>query len=346
MKRYISIIGLLLLSFATLKATAQVDNGAFRMLTANNSARTAALGGLPVPMHDGDLSSSLFNPSSICPSMNNQIAFSWVGDFNMESNFTTAQYSHTFENLGSFAGTIQYLDHGDMTYTSESGNETGGTFDVSSYAITLGWGRELTDKWSIGANLKYYGFQGDIWRAGALAVDVAGTYWSYSNWAFTLAARNVGMQLFSTIDGERLKLPLAIDFVASKKLDHLPLTVVMGFNDIQQWNKFFPNSNAEPDPFTGEIREATTTEKFFTNLAGHLVIGGELELGKNLVLRASYNYGVHRNMKPVEARSLVGFSAGFGIKIKMFQIEYSRSRNNIVGSPNYLTLRIDLSKFK
>lgn len=346
MKRYISLLGLLLLSFATFEATAQVDNGAFRMLTANNSARTAALGGLPVPMHDGDLSSSLFNPSSICPSMNNQIAFSWVGDFNMESNFTTAQYSHTFENLGSFAGTIQYLDHGDMTYTSESGNETGGTFDVSSYAITLGWGRELTDKWSIGANLKYAGLQYESYRAGALAVDVAGTYWSYSNWAFTLAARNVGTQLFSDFESGRMKLPFQIDFVAAKKLDHLPLTIVMGFKDIQKWNKFYPDPFAEPDPITGEIREATKTEKFFTNLACHLVIGGELELGKNLVLRASYNYETHRNMKPVEARSLVGFSAGFGIKIKMFQIEYSRSRNNIVGSPNYLTLRIDLSKFK
>lgn len=346
MKRYISLLGLLLLSFATFEATAQVDNGAFRMLTANNSARTAALGGLPVPMHDGDLSSSLFNPSSICPSMNNQIAFSWVGDFNMESNFTTAQYSHTFENLGSFAGTIQYLDHGDMTYTSESGNETGGTFDVSSYAITLGWGRELTDKWSIGANLKYAGLQYESYRAGALAVDVAGTYWSYSNWAFTLAARNVGTQLFSDFESGRMKLPFQIDFVAAKKLDHLPLTIVMGFKDIQKWNKFYPDPFADPDPITGEIREVTKTEKFFTNLACHLVIGGELELGKNLVLRASYNYETHRNMKPVEARSLVGFSAGFGIKIKMFQIEYSRSRNNIVGSPNYLTLRIDLSKFK
>ena len=346
MKRYISLLGLLLLSLATFEATAQVDNGAFRMLTANNSARTAALGGLPLPMHDGDISTTLFNPSSICPSTNNQVAFSWVGDFNTATNFATAQYAHTFEKTGSFAASVQYLNHGEMTYTSESGNETGGTFDVSSYAVTLGWGRELTDKWSIGANLKYAGLQYESYRAGALAVDVAGTYWAYSNWAFTLAARNVGVQLYSDFESGSLKLPFRIDFVASKKLDHLPLTIVMGFKDIQRWNKYHADPNAEPDPITGIVPEATKTEIFFTNLASHLVLGGELELGKNLVLRASYDYEVHRNMKPVEARSLVGFSAGFGIKIKMFQIEYSRSRNNIVGSPNYLTLRIDLSKFK
>lgn len=346
MKLYTSLFGLLLLSLATLKATAQVDNGAFRMLTTNSTARTAALGGLPLPMHDGDITSSLFNPSTISPSMNNQLGFSWVGDFNTATNYATAQYSHTFDKVGSFAGTVQYLNHGKMTYTSESGAETGGTFDVSSYAITLGWGRELTDKWSIGANLKYAGLQYESYRAGALAVDVAGTYWAYSNWAFTLAARNIGMQLYSDFEGGRVKLPFRIDFVASKKLDHLPLTIVMGFKDIQKWNKYHADSSAEPDPITGEVKQASKTEIFFTNLACHLLIGGELELGKNLVLRASYDYEVQRNMKPTEARSLVGFSAGFGVKIKMFEIDYSRSRNNIVGSPNYLTLRIDLSKFK
>ena len=75
------------------------------------------------------------------------------------------------------------------------------------------------------------------------------------------------------------------------------------------------------------------------------MIGGELAIGKNLFLRASYNYETHREMGVPEARSLVGFSAGFGVRIKAFQIDYARSRNNIVGSPNFLTLRIDLSKF-
>jgi hypothetical protein len=46
-----------------------------------------------------------------------------------------------------------------------------------------------------------------------------------------------------------------------------------------------------------------------------------------------------------KARSLVGLSAGFGVKIKAFQIDYAYSRNNIVGSPHFLSLRMDLSKF-
>ena len=236
-----------------------------------------------------------------------------------------------------------------MQYVSESGNVDGSTFNVSDYAVTLGWGRELTDKWSIGANLKYAGVQDESGQAGALGVDVAATYWSYSNWAFTLTARNIGRQIYSReLNVTNKWLPFSVDFMASKKLNHLPLTIILGYKDIQHWNKLYKDPldlAGYYDPITGQYQEPSKASKFFTNLGCHLVVGGELALGKNLFLRASYNYETFRNMGVPEKRSLVGFSVGFGVRIKAFQIDYARSRNNIVGSPNFLTLRVDLSKF-
>lgn len=350
MKRITYTFLAIILSVMALRLDAQVTNGTYRALTDANSARVVALGGLPLPVHDGDLQTAVFNPSAISPEMNNQISLSYVGDFNLGTNFGTAQYSHTFENLGSFAASVQYYNYGTMQYASESGNVDGSTFNVSDYAITLGWGRELTDKWSIGANLKYAGLQYETGRAGALGVDVAATYWSYSDWAFTLAARNIGRQLFcQELYMENQWLPFSVDFMASKKLNHLPLTIIMGYKDIQHWNKLYDDPldlDGNYNAITGEMEEPSKTAKFFTNLGCHLVIGGELAIGKNLFLRASYNYETHHNMGVPEARSLVGFSAGFGVRIKAFQIDYARSRNNIVGSPNFLTLRVDLSKFK
>ena len=206
----------------------------------------------------------------------------------------------------------------------------------------------MTDKWSIGANLKYAGVQYEIGRAGAIGVDVAATYWSYSNWAFTLAARNIGRQLYSEeMNVEDKWLPFSLDFMASKKLNHLPLTIIVGYKDIQKWNKIYDDPldlDNNYDPITGQITEPSAAAKFFTNLGCHLVVGGELSIGKNLFLRASYNYETHHKMGVPEKRSLVGFSAGFGVKIKAFQIDYALSRNNIVGSPHFLTLRLDLSK--
>ena len=220
MKRVPYFLLTIMLGLGSLCLKAQVTNGTYRALTDANSARVVALGGLPLPMHDGDLQTAVFNPSAISPEMNNQLTLSYVGDFHLGTNFGTAQYSHTFDKVGSFAASVQYYNYGNMQYASESGQTDGSTFNVSDYAVTLGWGRELTDKWSIGANLKYAGLQYESGRAGALGVDVAATYWAYSNWAFTLAARNVGMQLFSQelymVDKW---LPFSLDFMASKKLD-------------------------------------------------------------------------------------------------------------------------------
>ncbi len=348
MKRIIYAIWALMLSLIALHVNAQVSNGLYRALTDANSARVVALGGLPLPMHDGDLQTVVFNPSSISPEMNNQMVLSYVGDFNIGTNFATAQYSHTFDKLGSFAASVQYYNYGSMQYVSESGNVDGSTFNVSDYAVTLGWGRELTDKWSIGANLKYAGVQYESGQAGALGVDVAATYWSYSNWAFTLTARNIGRQIYSReLNVTNKWLPFSVDFMASKKLNHLPLTIILGYKDIQHWNKLYKDPldlSGYYDPITGQYQEPSKASKFFTNLGCHLVVGGELALGKNLFLRASYNYETFRNMGVPEKRSLVGFSVGFGVKIKAFQLDYARSRNNIVGSPNFLTLRVDLSK--
>ena len=346
MKR-ILYIGVLILLLVT-QSNAQVSNGTYRALTDANSARVVALGGLPLPVHDGDLQTAVFNPSAISPEMNNQIVLSYVGDFNIGTNYATAQYSHTFKHLGSFAASVQYYNYGNMQYASESGQTDGSTFSVSDYAVTLGWGRELTDKWSIGANLKYAGLQYETGRSGALGVDVATTYWSYSNWAFTLAARNIGRQLYcQEMYLENKWLPFSLDFMASKKLDHLPLTIILGYKDIQHWNKLYDDPldlDGNYDPITGQMKEPTLAARILTNLGCHLIIGGEMALGKNLFLRASYNYETHHNMDVPEARSLVGFSAGFGVKIKAFQIDYALSRNNIVGSPHFLTLRLDLSK--
>jgi len=349
MKRAIYILGAFVLSFMVLQANAQVKDGLYRALTDANSARVVALGGLPLPMHDGDLQTAVFNPSAISPETHNQLSLSYVGDFNLGTNYATAQYSRTFESVGSFAASVQYYNYGNMQYASESGHVDGSTFNVSDYAVTLGWGRELTDKWSIGANLKYAGVQYEIGSAGALGVDVAGTYWSYSNWAFTLAARNIGRQIFcKELNVENKWLPFSLDFIASKKLDHLPLTFVFGYHDIQNWKRVSDNlylTEENYDPITGQYIAPSKTKKFFNNLGSHLVLGGELEIGKNLVLRVSYNCETFLKMDVPQKRTLVGLSAGFAVKIKAFQIDYAYSRSNIVGSPHFLTVRMDLSKF-
>ena len=74
MNKRIYVILVIILLVTALQVTAQVSNGLYRALTDANSARVVALGGLPLPVHDGDLQTAVFNPSAISPEMNNQLA--------------------------------------------------------------------------------------------------------------------------------------------------------------------------------------------------------------------------------------------------------------------------------
>ena len=327
-------------------ALAQQANGTYSFLRATNSARVAALGGLPLPMNDNDIQLSTFNPAAISEGMNNQLGLSYV-DYFTDINFATLQYAHTFDKIGSFAATVQYHNYGHFDETSEGGLVTG-EFSSNDFSVNLGWGRRLSPNWSIGAAIKYAGLQYDIYHAGAMAVDVGGMYYSDNGWIFSLNARNIGTQLFNNFDTQHCPLPFSLDFGASRRLEHLPITVMLWYDDIQKWNKIMETPiyvEQHTDPLTGVYSPEKSVSRFVRNLACHFVIGGELTLGKNIVLRSAFNYGQRFAMNVPENRTLVGFSAGLGVKIKMFEISYARSRDNITASPNYLTITMDLNKF-
>lgn len=330
----------------TIGAMAQQTNGTYSFLRATNSARVAALGGLPLPLYDNDIQLSTFNPATIGEGMSNKMGLSYV-DYYTDINFATLQYARTFNTIGSYAATVQYHNYGRFDETSESGVVTG-DFTCSEFSVNLGWGRQLTPNWNIGAAVKYAGLQHENYSAGALAVDVAGMYHSNNGWTFSLNARNIGTQLFNNINNTRDPLPFSLDFGASRKLEHLPVTVMLWYDDIQHWNKFVMTPTyieKHTNPITGEFEPESKTAQFARNLFCHFVVGGELSLGKNIVLRSAFNYGQRYAMDVPQERTLVGFSAGLAVKVKMFEISYSRLRNGIVMSPNYLTITMDLNKF-
>ena len=344
MKRVILILTLV---FGwTVVASAQQANGTYSFLRATNSARVAALGGLPLPMDDNDIQLSTFNPATINEAMNNRLSLSYV-DYYTDINFASAQYARTFDKIGTFAATVQYHNHGHFDETTESGMLVG-DFSCSDFSVNLGWGRRLTPNWSIGAAFKYAGLQYEQYAAGAIAVDVAGMYRANSGWVFSLKARNIGTQLFNNFDNRHSPLPFSIDFGASRKLDHLPLTFMFWYDDVQKWNKIMESPTyveQHTDPITGVYTPEKGVARFARNMFCHVVVGGELTLGKNIVLRSAFNYGQRYLMDVPQERTLVGFSAGLAVKIKMFEISYARSRNSIAVSPNYLTISMDLNKF-
>lgn len=329
-------------------AFAQIGgNGTYKFLNLPNSARIAALGGNFLAINDDDITLTLANPSLINENMHNEMGLSFV-DFYTDVNYGFAQYSRTFDQVGSFVGTMQYINYGQFQEADETGTLYG-TFSAGEYALNVGWGRKLTPRWAVGSNLKFIYSHLESYNSFGMAVDLAGSYFSKDEYfTASLLFRNIGYQIVSYREGEHEPLPFEIQAGLSKRFTHIPFRVSVLLTNLQKWNLRYENSvnpSGGIDPITGEPNEISGIDEFADNLMRHVVVGGEVVIAKVLSLRGSYNYQRRQEMKIPQKLSTVGFSWGIGLRVSQFQFSYARSAYHIVGSPNYITLMVNLGGF-
>ncbi len=319
---------------------------AYSFLEQPVSARIAALGGNAAAINDNDINIGFVNPSLINPGMDNMLGFNYVNYF-AGFNYGSLQYANTFKKAGSFMATLQFMDYGTFDYADEGGN-INGTFGASDFALNIGWGRQLDSSFSIGATAKIiYSFY-ESYTSFGMAVDVAGSYHSKNGWDMSLIARNIGMQMKTYTPGVRDPLPFNFQYVITKRLDHVPFRFQLIYDHIEKWDLTYEdptNPSGGIDPITGEAQYKTGFAKFGDQFMRHIIIGTELYIGKNFILRGAYNYRRRQEMKIDDKTGMVGFSWGFGIRIYKFKINYSRSTYHLVGSPNYISLIFDMDSF-
>ena len=346
-KQYIFLFLIILFLFGNNHSKAQIGgNSVYKFLNLTSSARTAAMGSNNLAIKDNDVSLVLFNPSLMTRSMHNSLSFSFV-DYYTDVNYGFATYARNLNKLGTYAASIQYLNYGQFNYADATGNDsTLGTFGASDLALNLGWGRELDSLFSIGANLKfiYSGFE--EYKSYGLAVDVAGSYHNSKNkLTVSLIARNIGSQLKPYTSGNYEPLPFELTMGMSQRLKHLPFRYSILLTNLQKWDLTYYDPNDpdnKTDPFTGETQEQSGFADFADKAFRHVVIGGEFIPSKFLSFRGGYNYQRRQELGVYNKMGMVGFSWGIGLKVSIFQFDYSRATYHLNGSPNYITLRINL----
>lgn len=316
----------------------------YQFLNLSNSARIAAMGSNFSPIKDNDITLSVANPSLITPEMNNQLALSYV-DYYTDINYGFASYSKTFDKAGSFVGSVQYITYGESIEMNEQGDEIG-TFTGTETALTMGWGRELDSLFTIGANLKLLSSFLHTYSSYGLAVDIAATYHNPEKmFSASLIFRNIGRQIKTYQPGNSEALPFEIQLGLSKRLKHLPFRWSLLFTNLQKPDLTYedPKETGQPNPFTGEVEEDENGigDKIFR----HVVVGGEFMPTENFSLRFGYNYRRRQEMKLNSKLGTIGFSWGIGFRVSKFHFSYSRSAYHLVGSPNYITITTNLSKF-
>jgi len=342
-KRIFSEIACIFFIALTFSISSYAQSGGkstYKFLTLTNSARTVALGGNFLAIHDNDLSLALANPSLITPQMHNNLSINFIDGFEgTHSGF--ASYGFNMAKAGSFVGTMQYASYGKLDYADEFG-ETGGQFSAGEYAFNIGWGRMLDSIFSIGANFKMIYSGLETYKSFGLAADVSGSYVPNESFCVSLLFRNIGRQITAYTAAGVEPLPFEIQLGISKKLAHVPFRYSILFQHLEKWDLSYKDSNETIDPFTGEPVTKSGIDKFANNALRHIIIGGEFIPAKFLSFRLGYNYLRRQEMAVATRTGMVGFSWGIGLTISKFNFSYSRAAYHLAGSPNYLTISTKL----
>ena len=318
--------------------------GVFPFLNNNVSARIAALGGNMLAIDDNDLSIAVMNPSLINSEMNNAFTLNYT-DFYSDIKSGNVAFSHTYDKAGSFALGMQFVNYGNFSATDDNGDQLG-SFSAGEYAASIGWGRRLDSAFSIGANLKFVYSSFDIYNSYGIVADVAATYHAANHTTISLLVRNIGRELKSYESGYERTVPIEIQLGMSRKLEHLPLRYNILLHDLQRWNlRYDDPSKSNTDPLTGDPVKQDKFMNILDEGLRHVILGVELMPVNRFVLRLGYNPQLRKEMKLDTKASTVGFSWGFGIRIKKISIDYARSTWHLNGSPNYFTISANLSDF-
>ncbi len=134
-------------------------------------SRAIALGGSYVSLAN-DLSALYWNPAGLSSIQGSTVQLAHT-DYLAGVNYNFAAFGTSLGTAGVLAASLIYLDSGEMEVRTASQPEgTGEQFNVRNMALQLSYGRALTDKFSMGATVKY--IQESIWHssASAMAFDI------------------------------------------------------------------------------------------------------------------------------------------------------------------------------
>ncbi len=162
-KHKILILFLILIGISSpLTFSQKVATTSMQFLKVMPCSRGAALGDAYTSLASG-ADAYFWNPAGLVYSSSNELSMtytSWI----MDTQLGSLAFSMPFGNMGTFAAGIQYVDYGSMEEASmnrpyinklENPGLTGRTFKPFAMIAGLGYGKQLTDKFSMGVNVKY-----------------------------------------------------------------------------------------------------------------------------------------------------------------------------------------------
>lgn len=319
----------------------------YAFLNLTNSARVAALGGEMVSIYDNDLNLAFHNPALLNDSMDNHLVFNYVGYF-ADIKYGYASYARTIPKIGNIALGIHHINYGEFI-EADANSQKLGTFYAAEYAVNIMWSKYLDSLFYIGGTLKPIYNSLEQYNSFALAIDLGIHYYSEDRlFSASLAIQNAGIQLKKYYEGaENEPLPFKIQVGISQKLQYAPFRLFLTAHNLHKFDLSYEIDDEETTTsiFNDSSNEKSKLEKVADNVMRHVNMGVEFTPLDNFYLRLGYNYRRRQEMKINDRVAMVGFSWGFGVKIKRFHLSYGRATYHLSGASNHFSLSTNLYEF-
>jgi len=287
---------LLVLPAACLSLRAQ-SPAVFDLLRSDPSARAAAMGGTFVSIA-GDPAAITVNPASIATIDSSQASLSFFKHV-LDINSGTITAGGEIEGIGRVGAALTFTDYGSFDRVDREFAQVQGTFGANDMILTLGWGTDLGEGFRAGvAGKAIYASLADS-SSVALAVDGGLMYIDTARRVQVgLSILNLGAQVSRFGGDENEPMPIDMKVGVSHQLRGLPLLIGVNFHRLlDEYSTFF--------------------ERFAS-----FSVGGEFTLSRPLRLRIGYNNRVREDVPIGSSKGVSGFSAGLGIVIAGYRIDY------------------------
>ncbi len=326
-----SSFALFLLLAASAFGQSKTGTTVSQFLLIEPSARLAGMGNAGVALYD-EPAAAYFNPGAIGLQSGYGVQFAhsqWLADI----SYNYAAASLQAGELGNIYLSVTALNSGEITVrTVEQPLGTGENYSVSNLALGLGFGRQVSDRFSVGVQLNY--IQETIWHSSlsTFALNV-GTVYRLSENGLRLGASISNFGLPAKYDGRDLRIVFDRDpdkygdnsaLPGQVFTDDYPLPVLfrvgltypmrLSENNVVHvaMNAFHPSDNTES-----------------------MSVGAEWVLLKTLALRGGY-----QNLFLEDSE--VGLTLGAGLQFELedygFQFDYAWADHGRLENAQRLTL--------
>jgi hypothetical protein len=318
----------------------------FKFLTTSVDARASGMGGAVTSSVEGSSTALFYNPASMARMQGNFHASAGNVEYlvDLTYNFASAAYSPVGGRYGVFGVSFINVDYGDFIETIRADNAAGfielGTYSPTALALGLGYARSFTDRFSVGAQVKYalqdLGTFAVARQEGGGTTVGDGTSVSMRDYSFNTLAVDFGI-LYNT--GFR-SLTLAMstrnfsrELIYEQERFELPLTFQIGMSmDMMDLTSL--------DPSAHSLLVAVDAQRP-RDFVEHLKIGTEYTLMDVLSIRGGWSQAFVGSDDTEEGLSL-GAGLYYDIQGIGFGADYAYTDFGLFGELHRIALQISL----